>query len=197
MSKQLSLFETPQPRPARYSLFLAIFPDHHTVQQIIDLGNTLRQTHGMRGKLRPANHLHVSLLFLGSASDVPEILVETVGHACRAVAAVTRPFEIKFYRVLSFRGRPENHPLVLVDNNHENDGVRNLNGLLNAEFSKFFSFPPSPPKFAPHLTLLYDKQELVSTPIEPVSWMVKDVVFIGSEVGATKYHWLGRWVLGE
>jgi 2'-5' RNA ligase len=76
--------------------------------------------------------------------------------------------------------------------------VRNLNGLLKTEFSKFFSFPPpSPPKFAPHLTLLYDKQELAPTPIEPVSWMVQEVVFVGSEVGATKYHRLGRWAFGD
>jgi 2'-5' RNA ligase len=197
MHKQLSLFETPQPHQAKYSLFLAAFPDHHTAQQIINLGNTLRQIHAMHGRLRPFNHLHVSLLFLGGASEVPETFIETVGHICKAVVAVTIPFEIKFDRVLSFRGRPGNHPLVLVENDHGNDGVRNLQGLLFAEFSKYFSLPVPASKFVPHLTLLYEKQERPSTPVEPVGWTVREIVLVRSEVGATKYDWLGRWRLGE
>ena len=194
MYKQLSLFETPRPRRPQYSLFLAIFPGYRTARQIIDLGIALRRTHGMFGRVRPISHLHVSLLFLGHASDVPETVVETVGHICKAVTAVTSPFEIKFDRVLSFRGQPGNHPLVLVDSNHVNDGVRNLHGLLRAKFAKYVS---STPKFLPHLTLLYDKHKITPKPIEPVSWLVKEVVLVRSEVGATKYHWLGRWVLSE
>jgi 2'-5' RNA ligase len=194
MYKQLSLFETPRPRRPQYSLFLAIFPGYRTARQIIDLGIALRRTHGMFGRVRPISHLHVSLLFLGHASDVPETVVETVGHICKAVTAVTSPFEIKFDRVLSFRGQPGNHPLVLVDGNHVNDGVRSLHGLLHAKFAKYVS---STPKFLPHLTLLYDKHEITPKPIEPVSWLVKEVVLVRSEVGATKYHWLGRWVLSE
>jgi 2'-5' RNA ligase len=197
MYKQLSLFETPRPRLSKYSLFLAIFPDHHTARQIIDHGNTIRRIHGMRGRLRPMRHLHVSLLFLGHASEVPETVVETAGHVCKAVTAGTSPFEIKFDRVQSFRGRPGNHPLVLVDDNHGNDGVRNLHGLLSAEFWKYFSSPPSTPKFVPHLTLLYDKQELTPKPVEPVCWTAKEIVFVCSELGATKYCWLARWTFGE
>jgi hypothetical protein len=30
-----------------------------------------------------------------------------------------------------------------------------------------------------------------------VSWMVKEIVLVRNEMGATKYHWLGRWALGE
>jgi RNA 2',3'-cyclic 3'-phosphodiesterase len=197
MYKQLSLFETSQPRPPKFSLFLAIFPDHHTAEQIIDFGNRLRRIHGMRGRLRPVSHLHVSLLFLGHTFDVPETVVGTVGHVCKAVTAVTGPFEIKFDRVLSFRGQPGNHPLVLVNNNHESDALRSLHGLLHAKFSKYVS-PTSPTsKFVPHLTLLYDKQEITPKPIEPVSWMVKEIILVRSEVGATKYRLLGRWGLGK
>ncbi len=196
MNKQLALFETPQPRFPKYSSFLAIFPDHRTAEQIIDLVNTLRRIDGMRGRLRPIGHLHVSLLFLGRTAAVPETAVEIAGRVCKAVTMVTHPFEIKFNRVLSFRGQPRNHPLVLVGDNHGNDGVRNLHGSLSAEFSKYFPSPPSPPKFVPHLTLLYDRQELTPKPVEPVCWTAKEIVFVCSEVGATKYHWLGRWAFG-
>jgi RNA 2',3'-cyclic 3'-phosphodiesterase len=197
MYEQLSFFEAPPPRSFKYSVFLAIFPDHYIAEQIIDLGNKLRQTHSMRGRLRPISHLHVSLLFLGGTPDVPEAAVETIGHVCKAVTAITNPFEIKFSRVLSFRGHLGNHPMVLVDDDHGNDGVRNLRRLLSTEFLKYLHSTQPPPKFVPHLTLLYDKHELAPKPIEPVSWMVKEIVLVRSEAGATKYHWLGRWALGE
>jgi RNA 2',3'-cyclic 3'-phosphodiesterase len=197
MYEQLSFFEEPQTHSFKYDLFLAIFPDHYTAEQIIDLGSALRQTHGMRGRLRPISHLHVSLLFLGGTMDVSERVVEAIGQVCKSVTAITSPFEIKFDRILSFRGHAGNHPPVLVDDNHGNEGVRNLHGLLHAESTKYFALPRSISQFVPHLTLLYDKQELASKSIEPVSWMVKEIVLVRSEVGLTKYHWLGRWALGE
>jgi 2'-5' RNA ligase len=196
MHRQLSLFKTADPEPNRYSVFFAIFPDHHTAQQIIELGNTLLQIHGLHGRLRPLNHLHVSLFSLGNFSDVPETLVETVGLICKPFTAAALPFEIKFNRALSFRGKPGNNPLVLIDA-QENNGVRHLYKLLTAEFSKYVRSTSSTTNFMPHLTLLYDKHELTPQPVEQVSWIVKEIVLVRSEVGATKYQWLGRWALGE
>jgi 2'-5' RNA ligase len=48
----------------------------------------------------------------------------------------------------------------------------------------------------PHLTLLYDKKHFDSTGIKPVFWTVREIVLVASEVGATKYHLLGRWEFG-
>lgn len=197
MDNQLTLFKTSQLGFPKYSLFLAIFPDQRTAQQITGLGNTFRQKHGLLGKMRPIGHLHVSLLSIGHATDVPETVIETVSHMCKAVAAITSPFEIKFGRVLSFRGKPGNYPLVLTDDNHGNDGIRKLHGLLWSRFSRLFPASVSSPKFMPHLTLLYDKKQLVPELIEPVCWRVKEIALVRSEVGATKYCWLGRWTLGE
>jgi 2'-5' RNA ligase len=188
MYEQLSFFETPQPRSFKYNVFLAIFPDHYIAEQIISLGNTLRQIHGLRGRLRPISHLHVSLLFLGGTAHVPS---EVVVDVCKAVTAVTSPFEIGFNRVLSFQGHLGNHPLVLVNDNYGNGELRNLHGLLHTKFAS-----PTP-KFVPHLTLLYDNQELTPKSIDPVCWTAKEIVLVRSEVGATKYDWLGRWVFGE
>jgi RNA 2',3'-cyclic 3'-phosphodiesterase len=192
MYEQLTFFAAPQTRSFEFSYFLAIFPDHYTAGQITDLGNTFRRTYGMHGILRPISHLHVTLLILGGTTDAPEAVVETIGHICKTVTSVTSPFEIKFNHVKSFRGNRGNLALVLANDDCGNDGVRNLRRLLNTEFLKYFPSPHSPPKFVPHLTLLYDKQELSPKPIEPVSWMVKEIVLVRSEVGLTKYHWLGR-----
>ncbi len=145
----------PQRRGLSYSLVLAVFPDQRTAQQISDLGNSLRKRHEIYGRIRPTSHLHVSLPFPRNPSDGPKTTVENVDRVCHAVATTTNPFEIKFDRVMSFRGGPGNHPLVLLNANHGSDGIMGLHGLLWTEFAKLGSATFPTPKFVPHLTLLY------------------------------------------
>ncbi|MEI9863718.1 MAG: 2'-5' RNA ligase family protein [Limisphaerales bacterium] len=128
-------------------------------RKIIDLGSTLRQTHRLQGRLRPTTHLHVSLLPLGGASDVSATVVEAIGQVCKKVTKVTRPFEIEFNRVMRFRTA---NALVLADVDRKNTEVINLRESLCAEFAKYFPSRRPLPRFIPHLTLLYDKQELAS-----------------------------------
>jgi RNA 2',3'-cyclic 3'-phosphodiesterase len=193
MPGQLSLFDEPPPRDPKYSLFLALFPDPHTAQLIADLGNKLRERHGSNGRVRPVNHLHVSLLPIGHTDSVPAGLMQFMDQVCSAVAADTHPFEICLNRQLSFHGRPGNHPLVLVGDDHGNDGVKRLRGQLGAALTQS---PLPVSRFTPHVTLLYDRQELAPAAVEPVFWTVKEICFVRSEVGATKYDRLGQWELG-
>lgn len=190
MNQQFSLFKEPQPRRGKYNLFLGIFPDSGTAQSIIELAHALRLKRGLRGRVRPLSHLHMSLFFLGSTNDIPASAVEMIGQVCQPVAAATRPFEIGFNQVMSFHGRAGNHPLVFAGDEDGNQGARKLQGLLGA---KFLQDSSAPRKFIPHLTLLYDRLELPAEPVKPVFWTVKDIVLVRSEVGATKYDWLGRW----
>lgn len=197
MNEQLSFFEAPRPSGPDYDLILAIFPDDYTAQQISELGNSIRKIHGLRGKLRPVTHLHVSLPIPRHVMHPPETVIERIGRACKAVAPMISPFEIKFDRVMSFRGRTGNRAVVLLNNDHGGDGIMSLHRLLCAEFEKFGSATSAQPKFEPHLTILYDQQELTPKSIAPVCWRVKEIVLVLSEVGATKYHRLGCWALGE
>jgi RNA 2',3'-cyclic 3'-phosphodiesterase len=197
MNEQLSLFETPRPSGPDYNLVLAIFPDDYTAQQISELGNSIRKTHGLRGKLRPVTHLHVSLPIPRHVMRPPETAIERIGRACKAVAPIISPFEIKFDQVMSFRGRTGNRAVVLVNNDHESDGTMSLYRLLYAEFAKLGFAASAPPKFEPHLTILYDQQELTPKSIPPVCWRVKEIVLVLSEVRATKYHRVECWALGE
>lgn len=192
MNEQLSFFETPRPSDPDYNLILAIFPDGYTAQQISALGNSLRKMHGLRGKLRPVTHLHVSLPIPRHVMHPPGTAVERIGRACKAVASIISPFEIKFDRVMSFRG---SRAIVLLNDNHESDGILSLYRLLCAEFGKLGS--ASAPKFEPHLTILYDQQELTPKSITPICWRVKEIALVLSEDGATKYHQVGCWALGE
>jgi 2'-5' RNA ligase len=197
MNEQLSLFETSRPSGPDYNLVLAIFPDDYTAQQISELGNSIRKTHGLQGKLRPVTHLHVSLPILRRVMHPPETVIERIGRVCKAVAPIITPFEIKFDRVMSFRGRTGNRAVVLLNNNHESDGIISLYRLLCAELGKISFAALRIPKFKPHLTILYDQQELSPKSITPVCWRVKEIALVLSEDGATKYHRLGSWAVGE
>jgi len=197
MNEQLSFFETAQPIGPKLKLVLAIFPDDYTAQQIRELGKSLRKMHGLPGKLRPVNHLHVSLPVPRRIVHPPETAIQRIDRACKAVASIMRPFEIKFDQVMSFRGRTGNRAVVLVNNDHESDGIMILHRSLFAEFEKISFAASKTPKFKPHLTILYDQRELSPQPITPVSWRVKEIVLVLSEDGSTKYHWLGCWAFGE
>src|ERR1700722_6648817 len=155
MNEQLSLFEMPPSGGVGYNPVLAVFPDQYAVQQISSLGNSLREMHRLYGKMRPPTHFHVSLPFPRRGRCAFETAVANIGRVCTAVAKITSPFEIKFDRVKSFHGKPGNCPLVLVNADHENDGIQNLQRLLRAEFAKLGPGASSIPKFTPHLTLLY------------------------------------------
>ncbi len=191
MNDQLSLFEGGD----GFNPVLAVFPEHYAAQQIGELGNSLLKMHGLRGKPRPVTHLHVSLHIPKHVMRSPETVIERISRVCKTVATNMSPFEIKFDRVMRFGGGVGNHPLVLVNENHERDGIQNLHRLLWAEFAKLGRRSSSPRKFTPHLTLLYDQQKFATMSVTPVSWWVKEIVLVHSEVGATKYHRLECWEL--
>jgi 2'-5' RNA ligase len=197
MDRQLTLFDEPQPGEYQYNVFLAIFPDPYTARYIADLGNTLRRKHGIRGSVRPVSHLHVSLHSNDRIQNAPKIPEKAVDNVCKSVTAAVQPFEIKFDRVMSFQRKPGNRPLVLVNDEHENNGVTKLHKSLCAEFAKIDASSRANRKLFPHVTLLYDNHEVAPQPVEPVHWMVKEIVLVRSEVGATRYERLGSWTLGE
>ena len=196
MLEHLPLFEARRSNDGKYSFFLALFPDPHTAVRTIELGNKIRGENGMHGRVRPIAHLHVSLHFFGYGSDVSKVLVTVLDPTCRAVAAQTSSFDIEFSRVMSFRRRLGDHPLVLVGDDQKNAAVKKLHQSLEAQLvkSRLASRPNN--KFVPHVTLLYDKQTLTPTPIEPVIWRVEEIFLVRSEVGATRYERPGRWKLG-
>jgi 2'-5' RNA ligase len=196
MDQPAPLFESRRPDGGKYSFFLALFPEPNTAGRMIQLGNTISGEKGLRGRLRPLAHLHVSLHFFGYGSDVSQALVSVLDPMCKAVAAQTLPFDIELDRVMSFRGRPGNHPLVLAGDEQRNAALKQLHQTLEVQLvkSRLASHPNN--KFVPHVTLLYDKQILAPAPIDPVVWRAEELVLVRSEVGATNYEHPGRWKPG-
>jgi 2'-5' RNA ligase len=50
-------------------------------------------------------------------------------------------------------------------------------------------------RFVPHLTLAYDQKFIPRQPIEPISFVAHDFIFVHSLRGLTKYLFLDRWPL--
>ena len=197
MALQLTLFDwpAPAPKPARYSLFLAVFPDPLTANRIGERAARLRQAHGLRGRIRPLHHFHVTLPPLGHCSSVPPGLLSTLGQLGRDVTSRVPSFEVTLDRVLSFGSEGRNRPLVLCGKETANVALKNLHQLLGEALAKDGFRVSSTASFTPHLTLLYDRHGIPEESLEAVTWPVSEVVLVRSETGATKYEAKGRWPL--
>ena len=182
--------------PPKYGVFLAVFPGSATASHLLKMAAAIKESHGLCGRVRPLGHLHVSLYPLGACSAVSEKVVNFVEKICAPVVASIPPFEVKFERAMSFRGGRDTHPLVLVNHGNGNAKLMRLRQALDSEFSKYRRRMGGNLKFNPHLTLLYDERTIPEEPVEPVSWVVEEIVLVFSEVGATKYERPRRWQLG-
>lgn len=190
---QLPLFETPAQRPPKFNLFLAVFPDTATAQCIYKLAAEVREKHGLKGKLRPLDHLHVTVHHLGHYAEVPEKHVHAATRACEKAAIGTPALAITFDRMLSFRGRAGKSPLVLAGAEDGNTELKGFHQALGLELLK--QRLPMDKKLTPHVTLLYDR-EIPEEPVDPVSWRVHEIVLVLSHMGMTKYDQLRRLTLG-
>lgn len=139
--------------------------------------------------------MHVSLSFLGGCSEVSEKAIQFICKIGETVTASVPAFEARFDRVISFRGGFDNRPLVLVNHDDGNTELIRLHQALDIALSKY-QRRGAYLKFSPHITLLYDRQNIPEEPVDPISWVADEVVLVRSEVGVTKYERIGCWKLG-
>ena len=131
-------------------LFLAAVPDAGTAERIHQLAGVLKRAHHFDGKLIAPERLHISLFALGG---LPE------GHLCAAWEAAmevrTAPFQVWFDRTASFRGRPGNHPFVLIGEQGLR-GLQSFRQMFCAALTRRGMRRLANTNFTPHVTLLYD-----------------------------------------
>lgn len=168
-------------------LFLAILPDAAAALRMSRLAASLKRAHGLSGKLIALDRLHVSLFFLGRLSGDASCAARP---ECGELPIA--PFEVRFDRTASFRGRPGSRPFVLIGG----DGLSRLKAfrrdmgtwLAGNGFKRL-----TKTSFEPHVTLLYDARNVDEYPLaEPVSWTVREIVLIQSRLGHTH---LAKWRL--
>ena len=102
-------------------------------------------------------------------------------------------FDATFNQVVSFHGRRDHRPFVLLGD----AGVAGLMAFQAAlgEALQHAAVPVPRGHFKPHVTLLYDRGGFAPRAVEPITWTVREFVLIHSWLGKTRYDELGRWPL--
>jgi 2'-5' RNA ligase len=167
-------------------LFFAVVPDADAAARIRRLARALKQAHKFDRAIIEPERLHVSLFFLGELS---EHIVRIAYEAAAQVRA--QPFEVRFDRSVSFRGRGGNRPFVLVGDDGS-DRLISFRRTLGVALASRGLRRLASKDFAPHITLLYAERNVEEHPIEPIRWTVNEFVLIHSMNGHVH---LGRWPL--
>lgn len=174
-------------------LFFGLYPTADAATQVKGLAEQHRAAHGLKGKSLNTELFHMTLHHLGDFVGVPPHIV---AMAMEAGAAVDRPqFEITLDRIWSFDTKRGNNPHVLLGG----EGVKALADFQLALGSAMAKTGLKPSKtqsgFTPHLTLLYDLQQIDERATEAVSWTANEFVLVHSLLGHTQHIALGRWPL--
>jgi 2'-5' RNA ligase len=173
------------------SLFFAVCPPADAASHICRSGKVIKCARQFQGVLTSRDCLHVTLFFLGEASHLSDRSIQSAFEAGAEVKM--EPFEISFDRSVSFRGKPGDHPFVLLCG----DGLNRLMAfrqMLGAEMTKKGLRRRTNADFNPHITLLRDARKVEEQPIVPICWTVSEFVLIHSDCGHTH---LARWPLGS
>lgn len=181
-------------QPPGDRLFFAVYPDAQAAQRIIELAQSVRAAHRLRGNPLHADRVHVTLHHLGDHAGLPESLVATASEVAASLAV--QPFEVSFDCVASFPGRARKRPCVLRSG--EGDSNAPLfalqtslgEGLHAAGLGRYVER-----RFTPHVTLLYDEHVLAPEAVAPIAWNTCEFVLIHSLLGKTEHRVLGRWNL--
>jgi 2'-5' RNA ligase len=178
--------------PPTDRLFFAVFPDAPAAACAGDIAQRLRERHGLRGRPIAPCRLHVSLCGVGQYVGVPSDVVAKASAAAATVSAAS--FRIAFDHVGSFAIKRRLLPLVL----RAEAPAAALFGLrlkLGDAMARTGLPGGAARSFTPHMTLLYDARHIEICAVEPVTWIVRELVLIHSLHGKTEHVWLGRWPL--
>jgi len=192
MTEQLAFEAFDPPPPPTDRLFFAVFPSAEAATQTAALAGQIRAARGIRNKALAADRFHITLYHLGDYPGLPAEIVAAANASAEALEMA--PFEVTLDRVVSFKGRPGNRPLVLTGA----EGVAALkafhaalgSSMMKTELGRWVR-----PQFNPHLTLLYSGHEVADHAVAPVRWMAREFVLVHSELGRNRDNIVGRWSL--
>jgi RNA 2',3'-cyclic 3'-phosphodiesterase len=178
------------PAAATDRLFLAIFPDHETAQQLALLAAAQCARHGLRGKPLASGRFHVTLFHLGDSAGLRQDVVDAASKAASRVRASS--FELGFDQVASFAGRRDKLPFVLKADGG-NAALRTFHEELAAQLREAGLAHFAREGFEPHVTLAYDARMIAPETVPPVRWRAREFVLIHSLLGQTRHIPLARW----
>lgn len=180
--------------PQSDRLFFAVHPDAQAAQRIVELAQSVRARHSLRGNPLRADRVHVTLHHLGDHAGLPESLIAAAREA--AAKLITPPFEASFDCVASFAGRARKRPCVLRGGKDDsNPALLALQGALGDRLRVAGLGRYIERRFTPHVTLLYDERTLAPESVFPIGWRVREFALVHSLLGKNEHRVLGRWSL--
>jgi 2'-5' RNA ligase len=163
-------------------------------EDVSDWSLRFREERSLKGNPRPTGHLHVTLFRIGDFRWLPGDIIAAAERACLAVAARSRPFPVQVDQAVC-GGKKSRVPFVLKSQKR-NSALDLLRQRVFIQLDQEGIEGDKRERFEPHVTVGYMDKGFRMEPIEPIAWMVEEIVLIHSLVGQTQYIELGRWKLG-
>lgn len=182
--------------PRSERLFMGVRLDGEAARRVERFRRGFCAEHDVEGSLRPREHLHISLHFIGDFVRLPSAIIHGARRAGQTVALP--PFDVTLDHVQSFEikpprhGKPGTHALVLLG---ESAPLVELHRSLGSALRDWGL--KAADHFTPHVTLLYGPKVVRKRTIDPIRFTVEDFSLIHSERGCTRYNTLGNWSLPE
>ncbi|ALN62574.1 2'-5' RNA ligase [Lysobacter antibioticus] len=190
---QDSLFAAPAVSPDIHRLFFALLPDAATQARMAEAAASLHREHDAGGRLIGAHRYHLTLQFLGDAS---EFQPERAARAQAAAASLILPaFDLRLDRAGSFRNKSVPWWLGCE---RTPEGLDSLFQRLGVALAKEGVRVESGRALVPHVTIVRDAAGHLHPPIaiDPIDWRVEAFVLIHSQLGSRNaYDVLGQWPL--
>ncbi len=180
---------------AEHGFFLALRLGQEVQVPFSRLGAMVKRGLGLKGRLRPAELLHVTLFSFGG-HEGPEEGVDQVLDAVKAVCdGFTHGcFDARFDRVMSFERGAQKKKAIVAVGGEGVDALLTFQRELGARLRRA-GLPVDQTGFKPHVTLLYDSNAVPVQPVAPIAWTVRDFALVHSNIGRSRYDELGRWAL--
>ncbi len=173
-------------------LFFALRPDAPGAARIHQFTMELRAALGLAGRALAVERLHLTLCFLGDYTPASPELVAAAQRAARGLHQA--PFELRFDQAMSF-ARPGQAPLVLCQK-EPCAPLMQLHADLRDALAASGHFELETREFQPHVTLLYDVQQVPPRDIAPIAWQVSEFLLVRSLIGQGRHEVVGRYRLG-
>lgn len=173
------------------SLFFALMPPAPVAARAHALARDLLAQSGQRREPIAAARLHVTLHYLGTYSGIPQRDLDDARQAAERVAMA--PFPVCLDRVGGFGKGREGQPCVLTGEGEGTAGIHALHAALNRALAGR-QLKSDRRAFTPHMTLFYGPA-MPAAPVQPVRWVVDELVLLRSFVGQGRYQEEGRWPL--
>lgn len=180
-----------EPAVPTHRLFFALLPGDEVREAIAGVAAGLRQRHALQARWVDRSRYHVTLAFPGDHISLRPAMIEAADRAAARVRVA--PFDWQVDQVSSFKGR---RPPCVLGSAQTSQPLHTLWEQLRRELAIERLAKQIERSFHPHVTLAYSQHALLAAePVGPLTWPVRRIALLHSEIGRGLHEELGSWPL--